>query len=239
MTQPSVKQVKMPDLHESVLSQPGVLDHVLNYVHPMQWLYVVLVSKLWLEHFRPKFGPENTSVATVWSRTERDFVMRIRLPCQYFTKVSAAVESPSRLEFAHAAGLDLLCPKLQRAVGKSGSAAVLTRAHQLGMPWTGAVSYGALRSRSLAKLQWLVVQHGCPLPADAANVAASVGSFNVLHWFKQRGVPMNVAQLGITAASSGHWHVLQYLRRAGMQWSKHLWVTAAEAGQLAIVQKLN
>jgi hypothetical protein len=99
----------------------------------------------------------------------------------------------SRLEFAHAARFDLLCPKMQRTIGKCGSAAVLIRAHELGIPWSDAVAYGALRSRSLARRQWLVVEYGCPLPADCADVAASVGSFDTLHWLKQRGVPLNVA----------------------------------------------
>jgi hypothetical protein len=127
---------------------------------------------------------------------------------------------------------------MQRAIGKCASAAVLKRAHELGMPWSDAVAYGAARSRSLSRVEWLVLQHGCPLPADCADVAASVCSLYILHWFKQRGMPLDVAKLGITAAANRHWPVLQHLRGAGMQWDKQLWVAAAEGGHLTVVQKL-
>eukprot|EP00953_Heterococcus_sp_UTEX-ZZ885_P010295 6018-Heterococcus_DN1.PRE.2 len=234
--QPSIKQAKMPDAQESALSQKGILAKVLRYVHPTQWLYVVLVSKAWLESFRHNYNPDNNTILAKvgfsWSPTERDYVTILRFPYQLFTKASAALEPVSRREVAHQAGLDLLCSKMQRTIGKSGSAAVLIRAHELGMPWTDAVAHDALRSRSLSRLQGLVVEHDCPVPADCADVAASVGSFNVLHWLKQRRMPLDVAKLGITAAANGHWLVLQYLRRAGLQWNKQLCVAA---GHLTIV----
>jgi hypothetical protein len=107
------KQAKIPDAQESAVSQKGILAKVLRYVHPTQWPYVVLVSKVWLENFRHNYNPENNTILAkvgfAWSPTERDYVTTLRFLCQLFTKVTAALESVSRLEVAHIAGLDLLC----------------------------------------------------------------------------------------------------------------------------------
>jgi hypothetical protein len=154
------------------------------------------------------------------------------------TRYSAALASTSRLALACAFGLRLDNFLVQRVAGQRGSTSTLLKAHEQGMPWTTDVCLGALQSRSLPKLQWLVEEQGCPLHANAAPLATFLGSVDVLASLKQRGAALNLEALGTVAADAGHWHVLQYLRSEGMQWSAALCDAAASQGRLQLLTKL-
>jgi hypothetical protein len=124
------------------------------------------------------------------------------------TKISAAFESPSRLELAVAAGADLHDTTWQRIAGRLSSTATLAKAHELGMPWTHDVCLGVLHSGSLPKLQWLVDEQLGPLHPDATSIATYVGDVATLAWLQQRGATLNLRVLSNMAAATGNWPLL-------------------------------
>jgi hypothetical protein len=211
------------------LAERGILQHVLGYVGPGHWLFEALLSRGWHQAYVqvPECHLIGFSLVSP----------RIPVVCvPQMTLYSAALASAARLALAQKAGLDLSSRALQLAAGKWGSKAIISSLVQPGMSWYGML-IGALQSRSLDILQWLVEELRCSLPGKALEVAALGGCTDVLVWLKQRGEAMT-AELLQYAAANGHWNAVQYLRNEGLEWSSEVCGTAASFGQLTLLQQL-
>jgi hypothetical protein len=152
------------------------------------------------------------------------------------TLFSATVASTARLTLALEMGLDCTSNALQLAAGKWGSEASIMRAVEAGMPGT-YVTVGALQSRNLSTLQWLVEEVGLLLPDSALSAAAFGGCTDILAYLKQRGMTLT-ADLLEYAALNGHWNAVQYLHNEGLEWASATCATAARSGHLTLLQQL-
>jgi F-box domain len=214
------------------LAEFGILQHVLKHLGPGHWLSAALVSKAWRqaylqvpEHHVIGAGPTSPRIPVVCA--------------PQMTLYSAAVASASRLAFVHAAGVDVNGTSLQFAAGKWGETAMLRAAVQRGMTRQAAMVMGALQSRYLSTLQWLLEDDDflLRLPDEALQIAAFGGCPKILAWLKQRGMTLT-ADLLQSAACNGRFDVLQYLRSEGLDWCSDVSDTAACFGQLALLQQL-
>jgi hypothetical protein len=95
----TAKQQKSASAEHGInpLSETGVLQRVLDYVGPGQWLLMSLVSKDWLESYSQV--PEQQLNGHF---TGTEFICKPRM-----TLLGAAVASASVIEFACALGLPL------------------------------------------------------------------------------------------------------------------------------------
>jgi hypothetical protein len=207
------------------LAERGILQHVLGYLGPGHWLFAALVSRGWQQAYLKVPVHQMISSSPV--------------ACvPHMTLYSAAVASAARLTLAGQLGLDFSCKSLQRAAGRWGDKATIDLVVKPGMSWY-YVLVGALLSRSVDTLQWLVEELDCPLPEAewSLRTAAFGGCTDILAYLKQRGMTLT-EDLVEYAALNGQWSALQYLRNEGLEWTSATCVTAARMGHLTLLQQL-
>jgi hypothetical protein len=78
--------------------------------------------------------------------------------------------------YAHDHSLDSSSQTYAYAVGAYADIATLMAARKLGAPWLPGILYGAAEAGSVSKLEWLLEQLRCQLPADVSNYAVWGGS---------------------------------------------------------------
>jgi hypothetical protein len=141
---------------------------------------------------------------------------------------------------AHDSGtLNLSSAKVQLAAGRHGNHEVLLLLHELGMPLSDAVLRGAALAGAVEKLHWLHVEQHCPLPDDICASAAKSGSVDLLTWLQQQGAVFSAAT-SLSAAESGQLQVLQFLHTHGcVMEPKGVCQAAALRGDIPMLQFLH
>jgi hypothetical protein len=122
--------------------------------------------------------------------------------------------------------LDFSFNAAQVNAGRHGSVAVLLLAHELGMPWSGAVAQGVARSGSVDKLTWLRERYTAALPHDITQFAASGGSVAMMQLLLQEGLQLT-GTAALCAADAGQLQVLQFLHAEGCRFDDYLVSCAA------------
>jgi hypothetical protein len=157
--------------HPLEQGEGAILNRVLSYVGPHQWLYVAGINRNFRGRYMQLVGREHMT-----------------------TTPAACVSSLTRLELAQEAGLDLnasfqddrgCCWSLQCWAGKNADRSVLLRGRELGMQWNNGLSCGAAQAGRLLLLQELHLLHGCPLGDDIAVHAACAPDPKVLMWLRE------------------------------------------------------
>jgi hypothetical protein len=149
------------------LQQPVILRRVLDYVGPGHWCFVAEVSSLWRDLYSEVPSRELQAIAR--------FGETKTITCVPQMTISSAVfETPARVRFAAAHGLDCTSVPCQHAAGMHADVAPLEAAHGLGMPYKNPVMEGAARCNQLAVVQFLHAQ-GCKLDRTLFDLAAGRG----------------------------------------------------------------
>jgi hypothetical protein len=187
------------------LDSEAVVQQVLSYVGPGQWLICGLISKKWRELYAEVQSIEQE----VYDRYDRPFRRTITAR---MTTYSAVFASASRVELASKCGLKLRSREkyLQRAAARYGDAETLITARKLGMPWSDGLINSIAEQGDLPKLQALDAKYKCRLPVEITAFAASSGSVDMLKWLKQKGCAFS-ADTAREAALGGHQEVIMYL----------------------------
>jgi hypothetical protein len=134
------------------LNEAGIVQRVLLSYVPRQWLFLAAVSSLWRSVY-----------ARTAATTMQTAGMQKRTFCclQQMTLYSSVFGSLSRVQYAHAIGVDLSAASFQLAARKYGTTASLVAARELGMTYSLAVVKGVADCNTLAVMQFLHAQ-GCP-----------------------------------------------------------------------------
>jgi hypothetical protein len=214
-----------------LLPRAASLQHVLGYLGPGHWLFAALVSKGWQQAYQKVPVHQLIGYSPGCPRALFACVPQMTL-------FSAAVASAARLTLAGELGLDFSSKSLQRAAGRWGDKATIELLVKPGISWY-FVRVGALLSRSVDTLQWLIEEVGCPLPEAewGLQMAAFGGCTDILAYLTQHDMVLT-AELLEYAALNGQWNALQYLRNQGLEWTSATCATAARMGHLSLLQQL-
>ena len=111
---------------------------------------------------------------------------------------------------------------------------ILQWARENGCKWSEHTPAAAALVGNLEMLRW-VIQHGCFLSCySVATAATSIGSLPMLEYLDQ----LYPGRFSLrSAGSSGHMHVIEWAKARGYS-LKYVWLGAAEAGRLDILQWL-
>eukprot|EP00953_Heterococcus_sp_UTEX-ZZ885_P029870 15820-Heterococcus_DN1.PRE.8 len=133
------------------LSQAVVLQQVLAYVGPGQWLMISQVSQLWKQVYE-QLGVSTVETVPMLNGLYNEAQSFSCLP--QMTLLQTAFASPSVLRTAHAAGLPLQdsSARLQRAAGFFADQSTLLAAYELGLQCTASVVNGIAASGCLHKM---------------------------------------------------------------------------------------
>jgi hypothetical protein len=227
------------------LYYPDILTRVLSYVGPEQWLFLGAVSTAWCAAYR--------KVPAVAHDSKHILCEQHAPSCSTVTSRAHVFASASRVKAARAHGFPWDPPLTEFSwegrglaiAGAHGSRDALLAAKALGMPWTQHITRGVARvPHSLAKLQWLVTEAGCPWDAKALISAASYNGglkhMHVLQYFLSEGCKVDKAQACYTAACNGSLDVLKWCRTQGYPWEDGLiGLGAGISGNLAMLQWLS
>jgi hypothetical protein len=201
------------------LYYPDVLDRVLTYVGPEQWLFIGLVSKKWAKAYRKV-------PADVRDEYRHVLCEQHHPPCVTVTSRVQVFASVSRLLAAHAQGLHWLQPNRypsgecwedwrssrERELGQYGSLEALQQAEKLGMKFTPYMVLGAAKAHCLPKLKYLLKKAAWVHSDEVIGAAAEGANIEGLKWLKTQGM-----KFGKTVPFNGYKHmqVLQYFLAEG------------------------
>jgi hypothetical protein len=218
------------------LSDRNTLHSILSYVGPGHALYISTVSREWREVYLQVADADLAGVDAEGGEVKVTCTARMTL-------FSAVVASASRLQLAHACGLELGeesadCWRLHLAVGRYGETATLAKAHELGMKLGRIVSMGAARADSPHNLIWLVEERNMPLITGMLHQAIDGGNVEIVRWLLQQGCEADDDALE-HAANNAHWDLVFYLHEeAGHPLTTALTTAAARLGDLVALQRL-
>jgi hypothetical protein len=218
----------------SPLENAGILLHVLNILGPGQHLFISAVSKAWRDSYERVDDVQMASTKLAFSFHGGKIIFTIT---SKMTLCSAIIASASRVKLAYECGLAFDNLYLQRIFCRRADVPTLQAAHELGLQLTDHVLLGAAKAASVPKLQWLHLEQGCMLRADATYHAARKGSTETLRWLEEHGSAFT-ADTCEGAAAGGQLHVLQWLRDQGCEWKDSVCVAAASHGHLTALQWL-
>jgi hypothetical protein len=197
------------------LEHEGVLAHVLSFLTG-EGLFVTAVSSSWKVCFE---------------------TLSHKSSC---TTYAAALASPSRVQLAHACGLQLNRHAVIKVAGLYADIDTLLAALHLGLSCSSHLARSAVRSRDVEKVRLLrshafAGSDGHNLPDDITAVAASTGSIEMLRMLREtcvfdRHTSRSAAQRPNNAA------MLQYLLDEGCPWFIDSCSTVAETGDLKQLQ---
>jgi hypothetical protein len=182
-------------------------------------------------------------LASVCSYWKQGYLNRVQTDAKHLSRgitstfCSSALLSTTRLQWAHACGLDVSGRKAQFLAGKLGDEATLLTAHELGLPFTGDVSAGAACSQRLDLVKWLHTEHDCPLDDKVNSAVVTMGNVDMLRWLKEHGAPFN-AKTCAAAARLGHVHILEFLHCEGCPLDAQACTAAADTSHLEVLQWL-
>jgi hypothetical protein len=218
----------------SPLNSVGILQQIFEYAGAGQYLYLGAVSKAFRESYN----------ATPEIKVESIDTGELITVGRCTTRLAAVFQSPSRLQLAHACGLQLNTTAKSSAAlhciaGETADEHTLLEAIRLGLPKSVDVSSGAAGAPNLEKLKWMVNELHYPISEQTTEAAARCGSVAVLEWLKQQGVEPTLCTAEV-AAEENQLPVLQYLfeHATGFLFDESLCRVAAENGRLAILQWL-
>jgi hypothetical protein len=208
----------------------GILQNVLSYVGPGQYLFVVLVSTWWKELYATQ---ERQQLSVIdW---ENDYI--IEVCASEVTLFSSVFASPSRVKLAHENGFDYDSAECHRSASKHADVATLAMAHVLGMQFTSSIMLGAAERNKLAEVQYLCAQ-GCPWPSELLSNAVDRGQYELLRWCYEHGCSWpNIAHAPCQAAQSGNVELMAWvLQQPGTELSRRVMCAAAEMEHTAMCQ---
>jgi hypothetical protein len=218
----------------SPLHNAGILQQILAYAGAGQYLFIGTVSKAFRDSYSATPDIKVESVDT----GEQITVGRCT------TRLAAVFQSSSRVQLAHACGLQLnttamSSTALHYIAGETADEHTLLEANRLGLPKSIDVSSGAAGAPNLDKLKWMVTQQHYPISAHTTEAAARCGNVAVLDWLQQQGVKHTQATAEV-AAESDQLAVLQLLwkRSGSIMFDDSVSRAAAENGRLAVLQWL-
>jgi hypothetical protein len=217
------------------LHDPDTLHSILSYVGPGHALYISTVSSGW----RAAYLQVQDAEFEGWDAKGDCTTVTCTA---HMTLLSSAAASASRLQLAHACGLELdaefHCWRLHWAVGRYGEIATLAKALELGMSLGVFVATGAARAASPHNLDWLVRECNIPLGIDLLRQAAIGGNVEVVRWLLQHGCEATDDVME-HAASGESWDAVFYLHEeAGCALTTVLTSVATQVGDLVALQRL-
>jgi hypothetical protein len=168
------------DASRRLFNDEGILQQVLGYVGPGQWLFIAEVSKLWQQIYR--------MVAVIHlSKAQKHLFESGLFRCHaQMTLGQAVFASESRLAWAHHAEL---CPwRMGYLAGFFADEATLALACELfsGLHNSDAALLGAAASGGTAKMKWFASNGSCShcLQDSCATQRAAAAS-TCCNWFSQ------------------------------------------------------
>jgi Ankyrin repeats (3 copies) len=219
----------------SIFSEPSTLELVLEYLGPGYALFVKPVCKHWNAIYHSDAGHDDEDHTTHTHSTE----------C---TSMTAVWGSAATLKLALASGLFEDSPEeyhslgTQYEAGQLADITTLAAAHaELGFKLTKVVAEGAAASGCLSKLQQLFSEHGCPLidrrgGNSICEIAAELGSVEMLDWLKGEGKRKFSAATAIAAAEAGRSAAVRYLVESKCPWHVDATAAVARNGDLELLQ---
>jgi hypothetical protein len=248
----------------SVMSNPYLVQNILDFVGPGQHLYVSTISKV-VRQCYSTIQPIKLQVLRLSDGTKQTVVVHSQM-----TLHSEMCRSESRLMLAVQCGVQIALQgsPLQRtaegllakqssffrrklamaeeklsnlavSLGRYADQALLTCAYdQLGLPCFSAyITMGAVMSGDLDKLQWLYLVECAVMFSESSILAARYGHTHILKWFYQIKFPIH-AKTCREAALQGRLGVLKLLHFAGHTWNKDTCEAAVEGGHVEVLQWL-
>jgi hypothetical protein len=222
----------------SVIIHPltyGILQLVLDFVGPGNYLYVSLVNKAWDEAYK---SVQSVAIPCVCNCTYEKPESSTCAPSM--TATSAVFASPARLLFAVAADFQLDTYWSRPWISVAASTAdvpTLSVANEQGMHWSDLVLRALAKSGRLTELMWVHIEQQRSLPGDITNDAAEGGSVDMLAWLYSRGCPLTLHTV-VRAAAAGKLQAVKYLHDEGCDCTREACAAAAENGHLAVLQFL-
>jgi hypothetical protein len=247
--------------HGDVLLDDGILQQVLEYVGPDEYLFSASTSKKCRQ--------------MQFTLSYKEAAKNNRTKDKLRTSLTAALASPTRLQWAFSSGLkkkdkyykplqlvqlamnastdptsvlktlNVCSFKLQKVdrdesselcaeAAERGDLKLLKWLHKHECAWnTDTCSEAALKGR-LDILQWARA-HGCPWDEDTCWCAAQGGYLRVLQWARETGCPWDTATCS-EAARFGHLPIIEWARANSCSWNEDTCWCAAQSGFLNVLQ---
>jgi hypothetical protein len=210
----------------------GVLQNVLSYVGPGNYLFMAPVSLLWADLYA-RLEPQKLTV--------QEGASKRTIACfPQMTRYSTVFTSPARVQLAHESGLDCNAVAYQRAAGQYADIASLAAAHELGMHYTAPVMAGAAQCNKLAEVQYLR-SRSCPWSLALLEMGARSGYLDLVRWCYEHGCPWdNVRLVNRYAAESGNVELMAWaLQKSRTRLTEFEMQAAAAKGHTAMCQYLH
>jgi hypothetical protein len=161
------------------LDEAGILQRVLSCV-PGQWLFLAAVCTAWRDMYsqmaamqmQKRFLSNMGEIKTADVNCAPDT-----------TLYSSVFGSPSRVNYAHAIGVNCSTLRYQFAAGRHATVASLITAREVGMGYSLAVVKGVADSNTLPVMEFLHAQ-GCPWNEAVPSIAAERGDLEMLRWLR-------------------------------------------------------
>jgi hypothetical protein len=222
----------------SVIIHPltyGILQLVLDFVGPGNYLFVSLVNKAWNEAYK---SVQSVAIPRVCNSAYEKPESITCAPSM--TATSAVFASPARLLLAVAANFQLDTYWSRPWISVAASTAdvpTLAAANEHGMHWSDLVLRALAKSGRLTELMWVHIVQQRSLPRDIIDDAAEGGSESMLAWLISRGCKVTLATT-VQAATAGKLPALKYLQQQKSCCSRDTFIAAVTNGHLAVLQWL-
>jgi hypothetical protein len=229
--------------------EAGILQRVLSYVGPGQYLLLAAVSKEWklcyeqaapAEMKRVLFDTNDICTAASF----RPFLCAAKMTL--YSAVFASAEClqfvvDSKVQVGRSGLYDRWDDRVHRSMGYFADLQTLQLAQKLGCTISSETMVGAAMSGSLAKVQWLHRKQRQQLYARVFHAAAKRLRWPLMRWLVKQRCPFDADGVcGHTLeGGAGSIELLQWLKQHGARYTEDTMMEAAGAGRLDVVKFLH
>jgi hypothetical protein len=214
----------------SVIIHPltyGILQLVLDFVGPGNYLFVSVVNKAWNDAYK---SVQSVAIPRVCNSAYEKPESITCAPSM--TATSAVFASPARLLLAVAANFQLDTYWSRPWISVAASTAdvpTLSVANEHGMHWSDLVLRALAKSGRLTELMWVHTVQQRSLPRDIIDDAAEGDSESMLAWLIGRGCEVTLVTT-VRAATAGKLPALKYLQQQKSCCSRDTFIAAVRNG---------
>jgi hypothetical protein len=230
-------------------SEAGILQRVLSYVGPGQYLLLAAVSKGWklcyeqvapAEMKRVLFDTNDVCSAASF----KPFLCTAEMTLYSAVFASAAclqLVVDSKLKVGRYGLYERWDGRVHRSMGYFADLQTLQLAQKLGCYISSETLVGAAMCGSLAKVQWLHKKQRQQLCARVFHVAAKRLRWPLMRWLVKQRCPFDADGVcGHTLeGGAGSIELLQWLKQQGARYTEDTMMEAAGAGRLDVIKFLH
>jgi hypothetical protein len=221
--------------NSSPLHHIGILQVVLDYVDPLEHIFLSTVSK----GFRACYLNVPVYEGAYEDEHGKDVAITLKHDMTACSAVLGGSLSRVRLAVELGFAMDVKHWRLQRIAGSCADIETLEQLNTLyGMPFTEHTGRGAAVVGAVSKLRWLLDEQQCPQAADICMYGVFASTTDMLKFLKQRGSAFTADLCTAAAQSRCAATILQYLHSEGVPFEPSTMITAISYQKLPLLQWL-